>query len=81
MVRVTGDGWARGHPGPNLPGVDGAEVGALNPLVPYWSGVLVGVPSGMCVMGLVYDLPLTLLPVAMGVAVIGLLVTVVGALL
>ncbi|SHT13737.1 Uncharacterised protein [Mycobacteroides abscessus subsp. massiliense] len=32
-------------------------------------------------MGLVYDLPLTLLPVAMVVAVIGLLVTVVGALL
>lgn len=56
-------------------------MGALNPLVPYWSGVLVGVPSGMCVMGLVYDLPLTLLPVAMVVAVIGLLVTVVGALL
>lgn len=56
-------------------------MGALNPLFPYWSGVLVRVPSGMCVMGLVYDLPLTLLPVALVVAVIGLLVTVVGALL
>lgn len=55
-------------------------MGTLNPLYPYWSGILIGASSGIALMGGVYALPTTLLPVAVVLAVIGLVVTVIWAL-
>ncbi|SHX05363.1 Uncharacterised protein [Mycobacteroides abscessus subsp. abscessus] len=53
-------------------------MGNVNPLYPYFSGMLIGGSLGMSNMGGIYDLPTTLLPLALVMLLLGLVVTVVG---